>query len=165
MSKSRTMLLVAVSAALCLPALASARAIPGQFPYTAWSCTAQWCSVSQVPAEGESPTWTKTPGAVPYTAPGLDWGQPPAAIPDVDADTLDRFAAALAEIKEISAKFRAAFPGADQVEQAQALREEAQGSALAALDAAQISVDQYNEIADAMDKDLRFRMRVFAAMD
>lgn len=134
MCKTTVARLLVLSAALGLPGLASA-----QFPYSAWTCDA---SVGQN---------TCSPALIPAADEPIDFGNPPdapgvGAVPNSRTDEkLANFANAFAKVKAISG----------------ASADKAHEEALQALEASNISRDDYNNIADFMNWDDDLRMRVF----
>ncbi|MEY6433010.1 DUF4168 domain-containing protein [Thioalkalicoccus limnaeus] len=187
MAKKFTARLLVLSAALCVSGIASATTpsalpyhegigwapkalpgkapesglgsgVPGQFPYTAWSCSGQWCSPAVLPATSDELTWTRVPHVRAYT-PGA-----PAEV-QFESETLDRFVTAFGKVKEITGDFATKLQAAKTEQQAQELREAAQAETMAALEAAEITLDEYNDVASAMDRDTDLRMRLFARLN
>lgn len=137
--------------------------VPGQFPYTAWSCSGQWCSPAVLPAKSDELTWTRVPHVRGYT-PAVP-GEDPSAVPEFESETLDRFVTAFGKVKEITGDFTSKLQAAKNEEQAQELRAAAQAETMAALEEAEITLDEYNDVASAMDRDTDLRMRLFARLN
>jgi len=150
MRKTSLAKLITLSASLCLPGLAAA-----QFPYSAWTCERAYklCSPALLPAEGQSIAWGEPPQGPEYTWPR----------PEFNQEKLSRFSKAFAEIKKISRQFTSDMPEDATAEDTKRLRDQAHSKALQALQSANISRQEYNEVAVYMNRHMGLRAQVIGS--
>ncbi len=145
--------LFVLSSALSLPGLVLA-----QFPYSAWTCETRgddhWCSPAMIPGEDQRITWDETPSTPDLTA----MPQP------VGEDMVTRFESAFSKIEKISQNFTDSLPEDANADDTKALREEAHGKALQAMESANISLSDYNQVAAYLGRSFDLRMRVIPSV-
>ncbi|MBS3780748.1 MAG: DUF4168 domain-containing protein [Desulfovermiculus sp.] len=76
---------------------------------------------------------------------------------DFSKDQIEAFVSARAEVDELRKEFQPKFQEADDVDQAQELREEFQNKAINILDNEGLDVQTYNSIVKGMDKNKELR--------
>jgi hypothetical protein len=140
--------------------LTSALSLPGlvlaQFPYSAWTCETRgnnhWCSPALIPGEDQRITWGETPSTPDLTA----MSRP------VAEDMVTRFESAFSKIEKISQNFTDSSP--EDANDTKALREEAHGKALQAMQSANLSLSDYNQVAAYLGRSFDLRMRVIPSV-
>ncbi|OOG23505.1 hypothetical protein B1C78_11275 [Thioalkalivibrio denitrificans] len=98
--------------------------------------------------QGQPPTGQE--GAPPAGQPGMDQQQPGAQI---DPDTLDRFVDAFVEVQHIREDFAERLQGVESEADAQAMQQEAQEEMISAVEDNGLSVEEYNQVAMALQQD------------
>lgn len=88
--------------------------------------------------------------------------QEPAARPDFDEATLERFAGAWNEVQGIRDDYMGEIQAASDAEKAQALQQEAQEKMVEAVTEAGVDVSEYNAIATHMGQDPEFAQMIMS---
>ena len=86
--------------------------------------------------------------------------QDPAAQQPADKATVESFAVALAEVKQIQSVYTEKIQSAKEPEVANILQREAQTEMVKAVQKKWLTVNQYNRLAQKMDADPEFRVQV-----
>lgn len=101
------------------------------------------------------------------SAPALATPQAQAAAPQQAAQAqvisdsmLEKFVAAMGEVREISNSYAEEFQSAEDAEQAQAIQQEAQQEMIAAVEASGLSPEEYNTIVQRVQQDEALRSRL-----
>lgn len=85
--------------------------------------------------------------------------------PEYDEETLERFAAAWSEVREIREEYLGQIEAAEDSETAQALQAEAQDAMTEAVTEAGVEVAQYNQIAGEMAQSPELADRIRSLAD
>ena len=105
-------------------------------------------SGAAIAQQGQPPTGQE--GAPPAGQPGMDQQQPGAQI---DPDTLDRFVDAFVEVQHIREDFAERLQGVENEADAQAMQQEAQEEMIGAVEDNGLTVEEYNQVAMALQQD------------
>ncbi|MCG5494352.1 DUF4168 domain-containing protein [Ectothiorhodospira variabilis] len=80
-------------------------------------------------------------------------GAMPGADVDLSDDTIDEFVDAFVEVQKVNDEFAQRLENASDAEEAQALHQEAQQEMVEAVEATGMNVEEYNEVAMALQND------------
>ncbi|SCZ57811.1 DUF4168 domain-containing protein [Thiohalomonas denitrificans] len=96
---------------------------------------------------------------------GYGGAERPSAISagDVDKDTMEKFSNANASVDEIRSELSEKISREEDPRKAQELQQEAQERMISAVESADLSVDEYNQLAQLMQSDPDFREKVESA--